>query len=57
MNFQPGDVVQLKSGGPLMTVSKIDSDGDVYCTWFNYEGKVFTPQTHYFLPSMLNKAN
>ena len=32
--FQPGDVVVLKSGGPLMTVSSIDRDGDLNCVWF-----------------------
>ena len=34
--FQPGDVVRLKSGGPLMTVAKPD-EGSEYCTleWFS----------------------
>jgi uncharacterized protein YodC (DUF2158 family) len=32
--FKPGDVVQLKSGGPLMTVTAIDHSG-VVCTWFD----------------------
>lgn len=36
--FKEGDVVQLKSGGPHMTVTDIAPDmaGDmkVYCTWF-----------------------
>lgn len=31
--FKVGDVVQLKSGGPRMTVSEVDSDG-VTCSWF-----------------------
>ena len=31
--FKPGDVVQLKSGGPAMTVSKVE--GDIcHCAWF-----------------------
>ncbi len=29
-----GDVVQLKSGGPYMTVTEIDSDSDAHCVWF-----------------------
>lgn len=36
--FKPGDQVQLKSGGPIMTVSKYDSyDGEpmVVCQWFD----------------------
>jgi uncharacterized protein YodC (DUF2158 family) len=37
--FQAGDVVQLKSGGPVMTVVSVSKDlgGNdmVYCTWFS----------------------
>lgn len=33
--FKPGDVVQLKSGGPIMTVKFLDEDGDIYCEWFD----------------------
>jgi len=29
-----GDVVELKSGGPTMTVSNIDKNGQIYCQWF-----------------------
>lgn len=35
--FQKGDVVKLKSGGPLMTVSSVgDQWGEtkVWCVWF-----------------------
>ena len=34
-----GDLVQLKSGGPRMTVDQIDSDGCVKCKWF-FEGQL-----------------
>ncbi len=33
MEFKIGDVVQLKSGGPRMTVEVID-EGLVDCVWF-----------------------
>lgn len=39
--FEAGDVVQLKSGGPKMTVEMVsDKDGDVivHCSWF--EGSI-----------------
>ena len=36
--FRVGDVVQLKSGGPRMTVTSVDNDAagvpTVWCTWF-----------------------
>lgn len=32
--FKSGDVVQLKSGGPPMTVTTVVGH-DVYCTWFS----------------------
>ena len=35
-----GDVVGLKSGGPLMTVNNLDvSEGRVWCIWFDYSGE------------------
>ena len=36
--FQPGDVVQLKSGGPAMTVCGRDPSGDVYVQYFSTAG-------------------
>ena len=33
-DFEIGDVVQLRSGGPKMTVHGLVSDGDVICQWF-----------------------
>ncbi len=39
MEFQPGDLVRLKSGGPVMTVEQVGKrpmteDDTVWCTWF-----------------------
>ena len=34
-DFEIGDVIQLRSGGPRMTVRGLLSDGDVVCRWFD----------------------
>jgi uncharacterized protein YodC (DUF2158 family) len=33
MEFQAGEIVQLKSGGPVMTVVSNDDQG-VHCLWY-----------------------
>jgi len=33
--YNPGDVVQLRSGGPLMTVSRVASPNFVYLIYYN----------------------
>lgn len=33
--FKEGDVVQLKSGGPLMTIISKYDDDSFNCTWFD----------------------
>ncbi len=47
--FNIGDIVQLKSGSPSMTVSrKINDDSDILCVWFDgddFRDKVFPIQT------------
>lgn len=40
--FKEGDVLRLKSGGPKMTVLKVDADGCVSCKWFDRNGKIHT---------------
>ncbi|TMM50930.1 DUF2158 domain-containing protein [Sulfitobacter sabulilitoris] len=32
-DFSEGDRVQIKSGGPIMTVESVDGDS-VHCIWF-----------------------
>ncbi|WP_199027697.1 DUF2158 domain-containing protein [Ralstonia sp. ASV6] len=61
MSFQPGDVVQLKSGGPRMTVEKVGNDAmtgveAVWCTWFEKVGSRQTVQRDTFPPATLDKA-
>lgn len=38
-SFSAGDVVQLKSGGPRMTILWIDDNGNATCSWFDKSGK------------------
>lgn len=34
-SFKPGDIVQLKSGGPVMTVTRVLAGGKVlHTSWF-----------------------
>ena len=39
MSFNIGDIVQLKSGGPNMTIQTLEKSGehtgDFLCVWFN----------------------
>lgn len=46
--FKVGDVVQLKSGGPKMTVAEVLSDGKLWCQWFikpnEPKGASFAPE-------------
>jgi uncharacterized protein YodC (DUF2158 family) len=35
IELRVGDVVMLKSGGPLMTVKEVMPGGDVLCVWFD----------------------
>ncbi len=53
MDFKIGDVVQLKSGGPLMTVSYIGEKGNLTCYWFNQVEHSYEAKFAEFKPAML----
>jgi len=58
MSFPVGETVELKSGGPIMTVIEAGSDAfagepHVSCKWFDSAGKV---QSESFPPAALRKA-
>jgi uncharacterized protein YodC (DUF2158 family) len=53
-SFRTGDIVQLKSGGPKMTVNDASAaSGSILCNWFNREGDIWTPQHAGFKPEQL----
>ena len=33
-DFDKGDVVKEKAGGPRMTIDRVESDGSLHCLWF-----------------------
>ncbi len=62
MSFEPGDVVQLKSGGPLMTVEQIGEavmtgEATVWCVWFEKVGSKQVRQDATFRPTSLEKTS
>ena len=50
--IQVGDTVQLKSGGPIMSVQEFDESGYAECIWFEKKQK----QRAMFRPATLKKA-
>ena len=54
--FEVGDRVRLKSGGPLMTVASIDETDThgVWCQWFQDDGKL---ESDYFKPTTLKPGD
>jgi len=52
--FNPGDVVQLKSGGPSMTIVLQDKEsGNVACVWHSFDEDV---KERNFQPEVLQRA-
>jgi len=61
MSFNPGDLVRLKSGGPLMVVERVGKDAHtgedaVWCTWSEKVGNRQVPQHEVFAPIVLEKG-
>ncbi|NRA53025.1 MAG: DUF2158 domain-containing protein [Gammaproteobacteria bacterium] len=54
--FKIGDVVRLKSGGPLMTVQSIWEDGQYQCAWF-VDSKSPLLSSEMFQPETLKQVN
>lgn len=51
-SLEVGDVVQLKSGGPRMTVSEVKSSDKIGCVWFEGDDK----KASYFPSETLEKV-
>jgi uncharacterized protein YodC (DUF2158 family) len=50
--IEEGDIVQLKSGGPAMTVLSVEQSGYLLCKWFDDKSKSHHEQ---FPPRALRK--
>ena len=62
MSFKAGDLVKLKSGGPVMTVEhageKAMTEEDlVWCVWFEKAGSKQNLQRDTFAPAVLEMAD
>ena len=51
-DFKPGDVVQMASGGKLMTVKTVEKEKGCLCVWVNKNNK---QQQDWFDPILLVK--
>jgi uncharacterized protein YodC (DUF2158 family) len=55
MAFLPGDTVQLKSGGPLMTIVKVEDGKRITCMWYAQDFGEF--RTHVFEQAWLEEID
>ncbi|MCA9623147.1 MAG: DUF2158 domain-containing protein [Myxococcales bacterium] len=51
--IKKGDTVQLKSGGPPMTVEEVDGD-EIVCVWFDHKNQL---ERSVFQVATLTKAS
>ena len=61
MEFAPGDLARLKSGGPTMTVEQVgktmtSTDDQVFVVWFERVGAKQVVQRETFAPALLEKV-
>jgi uncharacterized protein YodC (DUF2158 family) len=59
--FKPGDLVKVKSGGPVMTVEQVGitamlEEPAVRCVWFEKVGNKQVPQKETLSPVVLERA-
>jgi uncharacterized protein YodC (DUF2158 family) len=57
LSFQIGDTVELKSGGPAMTIARLESEMGVLraqCQWFDKNG---TAQQHFYSVTSLKPSD
>ena len=46
--FKEGDVVQLKSGSPAMTICEVYNGGSfVYCTWYDFSNNSWNKEVSF----------
>lgn len=50
VQYDQGDLVRLKSGGPKMTVRDSLKDGKILCAWFDRNGKLHSEP---FAPALI----
>ena len=60
LEFKAGDLVRVKSGGPIMTVKRVGKnmaeEEVVWCVWFEKIGSRQVAQEEQFVPVVLEKA-
>lgn len=54
MDLKVGDIVELKSGGPRMTIAAVKADR-AFCVWFNQRDQFHEEKTSEFLLETLTR--